>query len=472
MPNSYYNKRESNSAAVTYSAQSNYSFIKQKIDADWTSNATAWNRYQLEGLRDTNLEAGIPFNDQSYTSPLSNQQTPFYFNRVRPMLNMISGWQRKNRKSTIVVPLESADQATADQWTKILLNLYKREGVYETLSDAFHQGALVTGMSMIHMYLDFSEDSISGDLKFNLLAFNQFECDTYFRKHDLSDCRFVRTRSYLTHSVAASLIPDHYDEIMNLSSKYVGGSPDGKFGWLPESRGQAGQNLLAYDEYYYKDFRKQTRLIDKITAEYRDVTNEDPELLRQFIRHYPQTYLEDTTIPTVRLAIQIQDKVFYDGAQPSAIDSYPFCPIIGYYSPSLSPFSDRIQGVARSMRDAQQLLNRRIILSADLSESVVNAGWIYKEGAVLDVNHLFQTGQGRIIPVKKGFEIADVQPIAPPNIPPSFFQLQDTYSRELNMVSGVSEENMGHIVDDQASGYKAALRQSAGVTSLEPIFVV
>lgn len=471
MTNAYYSSKDSTSMLAIRSSPSNYAAIKQKIDAEWTANQSSWNRYQLEGLRDTNLEAGIPYNTQMYAVPFSNQQTPYYFNRTRPLLNMISGWQRKQRKATIVVPLgDNADQATADQWTKILMCTYKREGVHELISDAFHQGALITGLSLIHTYLDFTHDSINGDIKYDVLAFNQFEMDTYWRKHDLSDCRFIRRRSYLTHSAAASLMPMHFDEIMNLASMYVGGAVDGKFSYSPEARGQAGQNLLAYDEFYYKDFRSQTIIVDKQTAEYFDVTDQDMERVKQFIGDNPSVYVEKRDIPTVRLAIQIQGKIFYDGPQPTGIDVYPFCPMIGYYSPSLSPFSDRIQGVARSLRDAQQLLNRRIILSADLIESQVNSGWIFKEGAPLDVNHLFQTGQGRVIPVRKGFEIADIQPIQPPQIPPSFFQMQETFSKELNMVSGVSEENMGQIVDDQASGLKAAMRQSAGMTSLEPIF--
>lgn len=452
------------------SISQNYSHIKRKMDNDYNANQTVWKKMWIEGNIDTNLEAGITYNTQSYALPFAYQNSPFYFNRVRPLLNMVSGWQRENRKSSIVVPLSNGDQQTADQWTKLILNLYKREGIYETISEAFHQGALITGMNLLHVYLDFTNDSISGDIKVDNLAYNQFFIDPYFRKDDLSDCNFVWRRSYLTHLAAATLMPSKWDEIMKLPGNPTGVGRDGKFEYEPEARGQAGKNLIAYDEYYYKDFRKQKKLVDKYTGEYLDVTMYDNEHIRNFLRTNPGTYVEDVEIPTVRLCIRIQDHVFYDGPQPDLSDSYNFVPVIGYYSSSLAAFSARIQGIARSLRDPQALLNRRIILSADLLESQVNSGWKFKEGAPLDINHLLQTGQGRLIPVKKGFELADVEQIPSPRIDPSIFQMQEVFNKELFFTSGITEENMGFMVDQGASGFKTRIRQMASMTALKPLF--
>ena len=66
--------------------------------------------------------------------------------------------------------------------------------------------------------------------------------------------------------------------------------------------------------------------------------------------------------PTVRMAIMIQDKVFYDGPNPLSIDTYPFVPVLGYYNPMMPYFYSRIQGICSSLRDPQILFNRRVIL--------------------------------------------------------------------------------------------------------------
>ncbi len=292
---------------------SDYGAIKKKMDSDYTANQSIWQVYWTEATIDTRLEAGYTalMADLNGSLP-NNNRGQWYFNRVRPLCNMVSGYQRRNRKSTIVVPLENGDQETADQWTKILLHIFKREGLYETISDAFHQGACIAGMNLLHVYLDFRNDPVNGDVKVDNLAYNSFFIDPYFRKPDLSDCSFVWRRSYLSHSAAAALIPEHYQSIMDLPGNPTGTGRDGRCQYMPESYGQTQQNRVAYDEYYYRDYRKQILLIDKKTGDVLDVSKQENIDIKTFLEHFPDTSVVEQEVPTVRLAIAIQDKVFYD----------------------------------------------------------------------------------------------------------------------------------------------------------------
>jgi hypothetical protein len=448
----------------------NYSAIKKKIDADYSANQSIWQIYWTEATIDSRLEAGDISLMSELSQGLPTNRSSFYFNRVRPLCNMVSGHQRSNRKSSIVVPLENADQKTADQLSKILLGIYKREDVYETISDAFHQGACIAGMNLLHVYIDYQNDPISGDIKVDNCSYNSFFIDPYFRKPDLSDCSFVWRRSYLSHSAAAALIPDKYEEIMALPGNPTGTGRDGRFQYMPESYGQTQQNRIAYDEYYYRSYRKQKLFIDKKTGDTLEVPTVDPIDTQTFLEHYPEVEIEERDVPTVRLAIMVQDKIMYDGPNPLGVDCFPFVPVIGYYNPMMPYFYTRIQGICRSLRDPQLLLNRRIILSADMLESQVNSGFIFKENAPVDIKHLFQTGQGRIIPLKEEAAMTDIVPIIPPQIPPSFFQLQETFAKELNMVSGINEELMGTSNDDTISGLMSAMKQSNGLITLKPLF--
>jgi len=65
--------------------------------------------------------------------------------------------------------------------------------------------------------------------------------------------------------------------------------------------------------------------------------------------------------------------------------------------------------------------------------------------------------------------MTDIQPIQPPQIPPSFFQQMETYGKEMFLVSGINEELMGSAVDDKA-GILSMLRQGAGLVTLQPLF--
>ena len=449
---------------------SQYGAIKRKIDADYTANQAVWQQFWVDATIDTRLEAGDTSLMAEFSSSLpNNNKGQWYFNRVRPLCNMVQGYQRRNRKSTVVVPLENADSHTADQWTKILLHIYKKENLYELLSQGFHQGACISGLNLLQVFIDWQNDPISGDIKVDNIPYNYFMIDPYFKKHDLSDASFIWTRRYVSHSVAANLMPDHYDAIMALPGNPTGTGRDGRFQYAAESYGQTQQNRLAYDEYYYRDVRKQKLLIDKVTGESFELSNQDQDHIDRFLAENVSVEVFEQEIPTVRLAISIQDKIFYDGPNPFNIDIFPFVGVFGFYNPMTPYFYSRIQGLCRSLRDPHILLNRSIILSADLLESQVNSGFIFKENAPVDVKHLFQTGQGRIIPIKDEAQITDIVPIVPPQIPPSFFQMQETFSKELNLVSGINEELMGSAIDDKA-GILSALRQGAGLTTLQPLF--
>lgn len=422
--------------------------------------------FWAEADTDTRFECGDQtlWNDLYGNLP-ANRRRQFNFNRIRRIKNMISGHQRRNRKSTIVVPIENGDEVTADQYTKLMYWINQREHVLNTVSESF-DGALVTGMNLLQLWVDYRSDPISGDIKVDNCSYNSFLIDPYFKKADLSDCRALWKRSFLTRRECISLLPAHTDEIMSMMGQ---DNRDGKFQFMPESYNYGMRNLLTYDEFYYRDYRTQKMLVDTQTGESTEWKSDDKDALKQFLRIYPQITEVDQEIPTVRVAIIVQGKVFYDGPNPIGIDRYPFVPVLGYYNPQLPYFPWRIQGVVRGLRDAQFLYNRRKVIELDILESQINSGFIIKENSLVNPQDTFMSGQGRTLWVKEESDMSFVQQIQSPAIPPSTIQLSEILARELQEISGVNEELLGSAIDDKA-GILSMLRQGAGLTTLQSLF--
>lgn len=447
-----------------------YGDIKRKVDASYNANQSIWQVYWNEATLDVALEAGLTDLQAGTNSTFTNNNNrgQFYFNVVRPLGQQLKGYQQKNRKSTVAIPGENGDQQTADQLSKLLLNIFNKEGVYRSISESFHQGAFMTGMNLLQVYLDWSQDVVNGDIKVENLPYNSFFIDPYFRKLDLSDCSFIWKRSYVTHSEAANLLPNDYERIMSIPGNPAGaGSRDGRFQWLPEAYGQSQKNVISYDEYYYRDYRSAIMLYDKVSGECREFPENGTIDLDLFLQENEDVTAIRQEVPYIRLCILVQDEVYYDGA--SGWSDYPFVPVIGFYNSMMPYFYNRIQGVCRSLRDTQALLNRRINLNFDYAESALNTGWIFKENAIIDVNHLFQTGAGRVIPIKKDAQMTDLVQVQPPQIPASYFQLQETMIEMLPLISGITQELMGN-ADNDKSGYRTRLLQGQGLTTLQPLF--
>lgn len=427
-----------------------------------TMNLSFWGEADL----DTRYEAGdATLWNEVYNNMPANRRRNFNFNRIRRVISMMDGYQRRNRKSTIVVPIENASEHTADQFTKTMLWIDKQQGISETISSAFH-GALVTGMNLLQLWVDYRSDPINGEIKLDNCSYNSFLIDPYFRKSDLSDCSFIWKRTYLTKSEAKSLMPDKAEEIESL---YGVTNKDGKFKFMPETYNFGAQNLLSYDEYYYRDYRTQRQLVDVQTGETMEWKSEDDSILKRILEMHPQLSLIESEIPTVKMAIVIQDRVMYHGPNVSGLDSYPFIPVLGYYTPQLPYFPWRIQGVVRGLRDAQYLYNRRKIIELDILESQVNSGWIAKENVVINSEDLYKTGQGQVIFTKFDANIGDVVQIQAPQVPPSMIELSKQLATEIQEISGVSEELLGSATDDSA-GILSMLRQGAGLTTLQGLF--
>lgn len=409
------------------------------------------------------------YNDMYGNLP-ANRRRQFTFNRIRRVINMVSGYQRKNRKSTIVTPIENGDAETADQFTRILFWLNQNEGVLETLSNSF-EGSLVTGMNLLHVWMDYRTDPVSGNIRVDNCSYNSFLIDPYFRKMDLSDCRAIWKRSFLTKREAISLVPGRAEEVLGLQGLDSGTGRDGKFQFMAESYNYGMKNLLSYDEFWYRDYRMQKVICDPQTGEIMEWPGGDNEdQLKFYMQTYPNLVLLEQEIPTVKLAIVIQGKVFYDGPNPNGTDLYPFVPVFSYYAPELPYFPTRIQGLVRGMRDAQYLYNRRKVIELDILESQINSGFIYKENALVNPKDVWQlTGQGRGLALKEEANMTDVIQIQAPQVPPSMIELSKIMGEEIQNIAGINEELLGSAVDDKA-GILSMLRQGAGLTTLQGLF--
>jgi len=250
------------------------------------------------------------------------------------------------------------------------------------------------------------------------------------------------------------------------------GTSDGKFSNMIQYSGYCSNKLLALDEFWYRDTRKQQIIEDVVTGDSIEYFGED-DILEEFVAQDSNRTTRVIEVPTVRVAYSVNGEVFYDGANPYGhelmpIDRYPFVPVLAYYEPDISDLSLRMQGVCRGLRDAQYLYNRRKVIELDILESQINSGLIYEEDALVNPNDAFMTGQGKGLAIKTG-RMGSVVKIDSARIDPNMVQMSELLGREIMEISGVNEELLGSASDDKA-GILSMLRQGAGLTTLQKVY--
>jgi len=342
----------------------------------------------------------------------------------------------------------------------------QQQNGYNLISEAF-EGALITGLNMISLWMDYSNDRINGDIKMDVEPFNSFIMDPYFTKMDLSDCRYIIRRRYVTEREAKSLLPRASSDIDKLKPY----ENDGKFSYMVQSRRGMCEGLYAYDELWQKTRKKAKLLIDNVTGETR-VWRGTRNSLAEFRRTFP--WIETKTIyePAMQYTVLINSEPMWQGDDPAGIDDYPFVPVVAYYEPQYDRLDYRLQGVVRAVRDAQEEYNKRRSKMVDILDSQVNSGWIVKENTVNNPQDLYRTGQGVVIETSSTAVAGDLQKIQSPEIPQSMFALTEELNKSIMEISGASEELMG--VADQGnseiSGVLAKVRAYNSLTTLQDLF--
>lgn len=442
--------------------------IKQMMDDFYQSSYPQNAAYWQQGAIDKRFKVG----DQTLWSMLYGdnnfyQARRFFFNLIRRHINMICGYQRKNRKSTITIPIHQDDNL-ADDYNAVLKWSEERDGFQEYLSQAF-EGSCDTGQTLLHLYPDYTLDPISGDLFTDQVAYNNFLIDPYYRKQDLTDCRGIWRRRWVSKTQAKALIPGMSKEIDKMKPS---GAKDGRFPLQAELLNLATNHLFSYDEFHYRTTREATIVLDPKTGEaveWEEDEEDEDDLMERTLAQQPWLVVKKTQIPTVKLAVYLGSTLMYHGPNLLNIDAYPFVPSLCYYEPDIQSYSWRCQGIVRNLRDAQYLYNSRMVIMEDILRSQVNSGWIYPIDTVVDPKAFRQSGQGFVIPLKAGHLPNEIQRIDPPNIPSSMMELATMLSNDITKISGVNEELLGAATDDK-SGILSMLRQGAGLVTLQTIF--
>lgn len=434
-----------------------------------------WGVYYAAAYKDLRAYAGDNWTQQEKTMLEKQHRMILELNKIRRVINLFSGYERENRTSTVVAPVEGSDQDTADLFSEVMMYVYAKAQSEYIFSEAFEH-SLKTGLSIIGIYIDYQEDKINGTLKFYWKPFNAVMLDPYFTRRDLGDCDQASTRDLLSREQVKALLPwVPESEIDNIPT----GIRDNKYQYLGIYRQYnstyIAKNLLTYDQYWKRINKPQKFLVDMdtgVTQEWNG-SKEEEEILKQELSNNPRVQLINSHKRSVELNIIVGGKLLYEGPDPTGLDTFPFVPVIAYHEPLIDTYELKIQGVVRSIRDAQRQYNRRHSQIIDLMESIINSGWIHKNGAVIDPDMMFQSGQGRNIVVDPAFDVQnDIKQISAPSIPPGYLQYQDIMDQNIMQIPGGSEELLGlsSTGDIQVSGKLAEVRASNGLKGNRGLF--
>jgi len=443
--------------------------IINAFDEAYVEAYAVWDAYFPQADRDMKFYLGDQWDETEKRALFAEGRNTFVFNRIRPVINLVTGYQRQHRLASMVSPVENSDQETADQLSACLMHVMNSGDGYRSISDCFG-GACKTGWNLASIWMDYREDPVNGDIRFSREPWSGFIVDPYLTKLtklDFSDCAYILRRKFLGVDVVESMLPDQEKEVRSLHK--MGWSRDDKFTWLPYQRQPGGQELMAYNEYYMQKWKKQKILVDMETGKFTDWEG-DNELFSELRRLNPNYSLSSREKRYVERHIIVNNEVMRTDINPYGLDEYPFVPFTAIFEPESDQWELKVQSLIRCMIDPQRESNRRRSQMIDMLDSQINSGYIADEGSVVNPRSLFQASQGKVIWRNADSRPGAIEKIPPAQIPPSMFQLQAQFDADIKEIAGVNDAAFGVMESGNESGVLTMLRQGAALTNLQDVF--
>jgi hypothetical protein len=460
--------------ADSYPITNSSSYVKELSDAyqqAYGSWSTAW----PEMKKDVQFALGDQWESVWKTYLESQGRAAMVFNKIQRVLMIVTGYQRKNRLSLKADPVEGSDELTANQFTGCLLWILGANGMYETLSDGFELGPLVSGINLMQIGMDYTKDIINGDPQLYRFPYNSFILDPSMSQRDMSDCGYAIIRRNVTKDQAKSLLP--FLEPSDIDSILVKSSNDNMFPLLASLKDNLGKSKLRLYYYWKRTTKDASVILDKMTGQMHETDMNKQELDAALKMQYPVYGDRYTAIrkvkPVVELGIILNDEAVYRGTDPSGIeDDYPLVPLIGTWIPEHDDWKYKIQSMVRALRDPSTEKNKRISQAIDIIESAINSGWIAKEGSVVNPDMMYKSGQGKVVWRNQDSQPEDVQQMRGIEVPASHFTLHQLLDQEIPEIAGINNEMFGAPDNDklEVAGVLAKMRMAAGIVGLQKYF--
>ena len=417
------------------------------------------------------------------------------FNRINPIVHIISGYQRENSSRIKVNPEGGEDKTFSEVMDRVLKHVDKVGHLNYKMSYWFDDG-LYVGKGWIEAVMTYEHDPIRGELRFLQRSPYQILVDPDFNEYDLNEwprAQYLFKVTRLTRDVLKEIYPGHEklidgfttdndDQIANGGGLLQEGGKD-DYGNRPnvstvvkrteeeKESGLVRDNKFTVKEYWRPKMVERYFVIDINSSEPRRFDKKE-EAEAFAASQGGGMQIVPRKVPEISVAAFICGFILQDDPSPMLphYDGYPFFRFLADWSPSAESEKLRVQGIVRPLKDPQREKNKSKSQTLHILNTQANSGWIGDEEALSmeGWKQLEQMGSraGITIKKKKGYELREILPKGPNQ---GHILREQQADEEFKQISAVNPDLMG-MQEGTESGRAISMRIKQAVLSLVRIF--
>lgn len=432
----------------------------------WFRDAVDGNdKWRKAAQEDYDFVAGKQWKDADIQAFEASGRPAITINRIKPLINVLSGYQRLNRYDIDFLP-RTNDDVDICQVRKGITKYVLDRCDYDSQESAAFLDAAIGGLGWLDVGYEFDDEMQDGEAYVRREDPFSIYVDPEAHKQDFSDAKYICRAKWVDKDELISIYPEKKDTI---EAQYAVYDPDEKEAedarpdpmWY-----KADIKKVRLVECWYKTRAKESLyyLQDGTTVHQEDVTVD--MFLQGLIAGK-----EVINITKVRVCSFFDTVMLEDIDSPYLHGEFPLVPITCYAFGA----GDLPAGFVRDLKDPQREINRRRIQVLHILNTSGNGGgWIEEDAMSPDQKAEFERKgaiPGHFSEVRPGtIAGGKIMERGMQNPPAAIIQAESQATNDLTAISGINEALMGVDIPSGSSGRAIELKQKQAITHIAPMF--
>lgn len=432
----------------------------------WFREAVDGNeKWRRAAQEDYDFVAGKQWKEEDIRAFEASGRPAITINRIKPLINVLSGYQRLNRYDIDFLP-RTGDDIDICQVRKGITKYVMDRCDYDSQESEAFLDAAVGGLGWLDVGYKFDDELQDGEAYVKREDPFGIYVDPEAHKPDFSDAKYICRAKWVDKEELISVYPDKREEIEAQYSVYDPAEQE-----VEDSRPdplwfKADIKKVRMVECWYKTKKKVTMffLQDGSMVPQEGVTV-DMFLQGQIVGQ------DKISVSQVRVCSFFDTVLLEDIDSPYQHGEIPLVPITCYSFGA----GDLPAGLVRDLKDPQREINRRRIQVLHILNTSGNGGgWIEEDAMNNDQKAEFERKgaiPGHFSEVRPGaISQGKIMERGMQNPPAAVIQAETQATQDLTAISGINEALMGVDIPNQSSGRAIELKQKQAITHIAPMF--
>ncbi|MBQ4403854.1 MAG: hypothetical protein II857_05530, partial [Selenomonadaceae bacterium] len=421
-------------------------------------------KWREEAKEDFEFTAGKQWTDEEIKQFQKDGRPAITINRILPLINILSGYQRLNRYDIDFLG-RTADDVELCQVRRGMTKYIMDRCDYDAVESQVFVESGIGGLGWFGVRYKWDSEIQDGEAVIERLDPFGIYVDPEAHELDFSDAKFLIRAKWVAKDELKQVYPEQAEAIENNFAVYDTVELDG------ESRRDV-------DPLYYSSELQKVRVVECWYREHSTRTiffTADGQQLEQVTPEMIDLGMiagsQDIPTNEIKCCVFFDRTLLEEMQSPYQHGEFPYVPMVYHHY----GVGDTPAGFVRAMKDPQRELNKRRIQTLHLLNTSANGGGWIEEGAMTpDQESEFErkgTLPGHFQKVMAGaVTTGKIREREPKNPPAAVIQAEQAATEDLKAISGINESLLGVDVPSQASGRAIELRQKQAVTHLAVIF--